>query len=343
MNTALRPMRLGEVLDRTFQIYRARVLLFASIGALTASGTLVVVLVFRHAWPITGLLSRGLELSPRVAGYLASWFNAHFTMAFHAMLFPIYIACTSAVVFGGEASLRRGIGLVRARWRTYAWLGALKILLQMVVPEAVLVGFLAVVGLMADRMNSDGPLFNTMMWTFVGACCVFSLLVVFWLWPRLAFSFPACVSESLSARAAVRRSIRLARGRGWSIVLVWATVWMANSIVWATLRYACWQLVSVLFRGHRLEPIAQRLFLVSLYGTWWVFAALVAPIYPIAVTLLYYDQRIRKEGFDIEWLMQSTGMVSADAPAQSGDEPAVVVAGSGAGDGASVPVEDVGA
>ncbi len=36
---------------------------------------------------------------------------------------------------------------------------------------------------------------------------------------------------------------------------------------------------------------------------------LLTPVFPIALTLVYYDQRIRKEGFDIDHLMQTAGLV----------------------------------
>jgi hypothetical protein len=39
---------------------------------------------------------------------------------------------------------------------------------------------------------------------------------------------------------------------------------------------------------------------------------LIGPIFPIAITLIYYDQRIRKEGYDIERMMDTTGL---NAPA----------------------------
>jgi hypothetical protein len=32
------------------------------------------------------------------------------------------------------------------------------------------------------------------------------------------------------------------------------------------------------------------------------------PVSWIALVLFYYDQRIRKEGFDIEWMMERAGM-----------------------------------
>jgi len=37
--------------------------------------------------------------------------------------------------------------------------------------------------------------------------------------------------------------------------------------------------------------------------------ALIGPIYAIGLTLFYYDQRIRKEGYDIEWMMQAAGLL----------------------------------
>src|ERR1035438_7135806 len=34
----------------------------------------------------------------------------------------------------------------------------------------------------------------------------------------------------------------------------------------------------------------------------------IGPMYATGLTLFYYDQRIRKEGFDIEWMMQAAGL-----------------------------------
>lgn len=46
-----------------------------------------------------------------------------------------------------------------------------------------------------------------------------------------------------------------------------------------------------------------------IYGASFAVQALTRPIYGIALTLFYYDQRIRQEGFDIEWLMHRAGLV----------------------------------
>jgi hypothetical protein len=53
-------------------------------------------------------------------------------------------------------------------------------------------------------------------------------------------------------------------------------------------------------------------------------------LFPIALTLIYYDQRIRQEGFDIEMMVDAAGMnasaavTPAEAPlaVESGEPPA---------------------
>jgi len=51
-----------------------------------------------------------------------------------------------------------------------------------------------------------------------------------------------------------------------------------------------------------------------------VIGAVVGPLYPIAVTLFYYDQRSRKEGFDVEIMMEAAGLETAE-PEPSGSSP----------------------
>jgi hypothetical protein len=36
------------------------------------------------------------------------------------------------------------------------------------------------------------------------------------------------------------------------------------------------------------------------------------PIWGAGITLFYYDQRVRKEGFDIEWMMQAAGLTAPE-------------------------------
>ena len=49
---------------------------------------------------------------------------------------------------------------------------------------------------------------------------------------------------------------------------------------------------------------------------------------PIAITLFYYDQRIRHEGYDIERMMEEAGMIAPSTP-PCGDGPVAPVAEEG--------------
>jgi len=50
-----------------------------------------------------------------------------------------------------------------------------------------------------------------------------------------------------------------------------------------------------------------------------VVNTLIGPIYATGLTLFYYDQRIRKEGFDIEWMMQAAGLTQPATVANGAD------------------------
>jgi hypothetical protein len=47
---------------------------------------------------------------------------------------------------------------------------------------------------------------------------------------------------------------------------------------------------------------------MSVYSLGTIFNAVFAPLYPIVLLLLYYDQRVRKEGYDIEQMIEAAGL-----------------------------------
>jgi len=61
------------------------------------------------------------------------------------------------------------------------------------------------------------------------------------------------------------------------------------------------------------ETLGMAMMFVS-YGSTFAVQAFTKPVYAIALTLFYFDQRIRKEGFDIEWMMHQAGMVAPPSP-----------------------------
>jgi hypothetical protein len=53
----------------------------------------------------------------------------------------------------------------------------------------------------------------------------------------------------------------------------------------------------------------------------------VAPIYATGFTLFYYDQRIRKEGYDIEWMMKAAGLTESSPEITAGAAEQALVEG----------------
>ena len=47
----------------------------------------------------------------------------------------------------------------------------------------------------------------------------------------------------------------------------------------------------------------------------------IGPMYATGLTLFYYDQRVRKEGYDIEWMMEAAGMGRAALPVETQPAP----------------------
>jgi hypothetical protein len=55
---------------------------------------------------------------------------------------------------------------------------------------------------------------------------------------------------------------------------------------------------------------AGTILLLVFYGSAFAVQTFTRPVYGIALILFYYDQRIRQEGYDIERMMESAGMIA---------------------------------
>ena len=132
---------------------------------------------------------------------------------------------------------------------------------------------------------------------------------------RYSLAMPACVVEGLPATQAIKRSIELSKGARGSIFvlgLLVAAIKMLLGVLFGfpIIIFAVKHLGQQLPLGWLVEQQVANFFITTFIG----------PIYSAGLTLFYYDQRIRKEGFDIEWMMQAAGMTpqtGTTAPQQS--------------------------
>ena len=124
---------------------------------------------------------------------------------------------------------------------------------------------------------------------------------------RYALALPACVVENVKARQALRRSIYLSKGaRGRIFVLGLLVAVIKLGLVMVTQIFI---VVAAIKQHGQLGPGLTALSQVITFFT----NSFLGPIYATGITLFYYDQRVRKEGFDIEWMMQAAGLTAPEA------------------------------
>jgi hypothetical protein len=109
---------------------------------------------------------------------------------------------------------------------------------------------------------------------------------------------PASVVENLGVGGAFGRSSKLSKGNGGRIlgiyILLVILIIVASVAVQYVMLLALVPLKSVPIVGMVLSSVSS-----------FVVGALVGPVITIALTLLYFDQRVRKEAFDLEHMMRS--------------------------------------
>ena len=322
MTLQLRQANLGEILDRTAALYRARFLVFVGIAAVPAGG----LLFFAAAGFL--LTARITSAESVMAGLLA-----FAVIVLGLIAIPVCLALTalgsgalshaaSQAFLGNRVTIR---GSYTEAWRRgwrYIGLLALEILFLAIIPFAawvLLVAGLAVWAALSRRSGAAlmGDFFNvpTALLLIVGVGLVFYF---FWMLLRLCLAFSASVVEQIGAWASLKRATLLSKGtRGRILVLYLLRValgWIV-SLVLSVPAMIILSLIPQLNTPQHQQTLGA-FFLFLVYVASFASQAFTKPVSGIAMMLFYYDQRIRKEAFDIEWMMREAGMV--EEPASSG-------------------------
>ncbi len=125
-----------------------------------------------------------------------------------------------------------------------------------------------------------------------------------WLFIAWAFAMPALLAEGVRGRAALGRSWGLVKGRWWRTFGVVALGFILASITSSV--------VQGLFLVGILVNNDNDVLVVVLNGLAGVFGLLITtPFQAALLAVVYFDLRVRKEGFDLELLARGIG---SDAP-----------------------------
>jgi hypothetical protein len=115
-----------------------------------------------------------------------------------------------------------------------------------------------------------------------------------WLLTRLSLMFPAIFTEQAPLGTAIDRSWRLTDGAFWRTFVVLLLAWILSRALESALS-------TVFVAGAGLFPgLPTLLRVVLIVSVATLMVQVVQPIYTIAVTLLYFDSRVRREAFDLE-------------------------------------------
>jgi hypothetical protein len=253
----LRPLTIGELLDRTFFYYRRHFVLFVGIAALPSAFLLVVQLATVFVKPVGGgrLVVAVLSLL-MVFVYLVTTTLAH----------GATVVAVSQILLERETNIAEAFNSIRPR------IGEL-IVISINVGVRVLLGtlFLIVPGI---------------------------LLAL-----RYSLAIPVAVLEEAGVSDSLSRSGTLTKGHRGRILLVYFLLFVLiiiGTMLWPFLTMFVAGIFSPAVRADQ-PPVWMQV--VLQFGSF-VSESLLSPIMTIALTLVYYDERVRKEAFDLEHMMR---------------------------------------
>jgi len=264
MATALRPLSTGELLDRTFSLYRSHFALFLGIFALPH----LCVLAFQclaFAFQSPGNQMRNV-LTAAIFSVLAGLLSIVVIAASQAAT----VVAVSNVYLDRPASVIDSFSRVKHQIGGVIWLSAK-------------VGFL------------------------VGLACIALIVPGILLAVRWSLAVPVKVLEGKSSGEAMSRSAELTLGNRGRVFVIWFLFVILSIGVSMLLQWPI-QIAAGVGGLAALQQAAVGWRVASLVATF-ISQCLVGPLATIAFSLVYYDERVRKEAFDLQLMM-----TTLDAP-----------------------------
>jgi hypothetical protein len=265
MTTQLRPLSTGELLDRTFSLYRSHFVVFFGIAALP------------H---LCVLASQCLALAFQSPGTPMSGVSRTFVWGMGAAILSIAVSAAShaaTVIAVSQVHLDRPAGVMDSFSKVKSRIAA-------VIGLSFSVGFLVILGCIALIVPGV-------------------LLAVRW-----SLAVPAMVLENKGIGDAMSRSTELTMGNRGRVFVIWLLFVILN-IGFNWLLHWPIEVAAEVSTRVALHHAAAGWQVASLVATF-LSVCLVGPLATIAFSLVYFDERVRKEAFDLQLMMKTL-----DAPA----------------------------
>ncbi len=298
-----RAMSVGELLDATFSLYRRNFLLIAAISAVVQLPYAAIRFVLLQVSGFAALQNALSSISSNTRTITGAQLQTlqSFFVNFLVVDSVLLVISVLIVLPLAEAATTRAVSdryLDRPASVGSSYAAAVRRLGALVLQSLILIfGFVVLFGVAVLAVVlldlAAGPI-----GAVIGliAFLLPAMVVVVVVYVRTSLAPPAIVLENLSGWRGLVRSWRLVKGLSWRIFGIRVLVVLIAGIIEAVLG----GLLGL--AGAGLDTNG-RLIVQQIVGAF--TAVFIGPITYIAVTLLYYDTRIRKEGFDIEMLAQS--------------------------------------
>ncbi len=277
-------MKFTDILDTTFSYYRNHFRLFVGISAVYA---------FWHLFHRT-------VFSPSTH-WLIDWFALVVDALFYG-----WLVCASMQTYLGRHTTP-GATFRQVKRRFWSFLGSSLIWLLVIMMGVI------IDDLFGALANLSSP-YDAILSLIIGLPCGI------YFGTRWGFHAQAVLVEEVSTTNALRRSRELVTGTWWRVFGILSALLVLAIIIELVLVVSLMFIVILSgFAGEvdLSEMIRQILRIMGLSaeeadGLLFVITAVIdtftTPILPIGTTLLYFDQRIRKEGFDIEMMVSKETM-----------------------------------
>jgi hypothetical protein len=268
----LRPLRVGEILDSGIKLYlsNARTLM-------GAAATVVIPLQLLAAVVLLSTYGDGNDIPAGVS------FSSSTTVAeAHARLGATAITFVSSLI---------GTALVTAACTK-------------AVSDRYLDSPAAIKPSLVFALRRVIPLLVMLILSYLCLLLAFILLIIpgIWLYTSLVVATPALLIEQLSPPRALRRSRRLVKGRWWAT----AGVQLVYVIMIAVLGGAIGGALGAIALSGGTPSVLFATTISFLSGT--ISGILLQPFAASVVTVLYYDLRVRREGYDLQLLAEQLGL-----------------------------------
>ena len=287
-NSNVRPMQLGEILDGSFSIFRRHFGLFMRLSLVLIGAPAIVGVYFA-----TRAVSNPIGATNWIQDHIATTVGLGLValliwMVISLLLKAGTIRIISDSYLGNEPTLGAALQLGAERIMPLLVVGICKTLLIFVLyfGAALAVVLAGAVG----RMLGLSVLF--IMLAVIGACWMFAyVLCVYGL-----TSMVVVLEDLTSAFDAFGRSAELTKSSRLKVFFAWLVISIFTSILPYLVTVGVGQVVG---------PESPVQLFVSL--GWVILGVMLAPILPCALTLLYYDLRVRREAFDLQILSEQLG------------------------------------